>query len=80
MGARDEVRAGAREDTSQGDSRMLAEGHSILELIPASRISNKKKMGTLGGRGEEGDRGEKGYVRNKLGGKQQWDPGSSTET
>ena len=78
--AQDKEGAGAREDTSQGDSGMLAEGHTILELIPASRTSNNEnKMGTLGGGGEEGDRGEKGYVQNKLGGKQQWDPGSSKE-
>ena len=68
VGAEDEVGAGAKS----------AEGDDILEEIPTPKSSQKqKKMGTTGGREGGRPRGEKGYRSKGLGGKLQWDPGSS---
>ena len=75
MGARDEVDAGAEEETSQGDWEVSAEGHGILKEYPAPKYSANKKQ-----KGPEGvgkPRGEKGLLSKEMGGKQQWDPGSS---
>ena len=78
MGAWDEVGAGAKEEISLGDLEVPAEGHNILEEILAPISSeNEQQMGAMGG-GEGGwPRGEKGLWSRKMGGKQQWDPGSS---
>ena len=74
VGALDEVEAKARDDTSQGDSEVLAEGNHIRKWNPASKTSESEN-GPAGGR-EGGSRGEQGCGLEKQGGKQQWDPGS----
>ena len=81
VGAVDEVGIDTREGTSQGDSRVPAEGNSILELIPASvNYKKKKQMGACGGGGES--RGEKGYkvLITETKTEKQWDPGSRKDS
>ena len=74
MGARDEVEAGAEEETSQGDWEVSAEGHGILQEIPApSKYSDKKQKGP---EGVGKPRDEKGLRSKEMGGMQLWDPGS----
>ena len=74
----DEVGAGVKEETSQGDLEVPAEGHNILEEILAPKsLEKEQQLGAMGGREGGQSRGEKGLRSRKMGGKQQWDPGSS---
>ena len=75
VGAEDEVGAGAEEETSQGDWEVPAEGHVILEEIPAPTNSQNKKKMRAEGVGKSRD--EKGLRSREMGGMQLWDPGSS---
>ena len=49
MGAGDEVGAGARDETSQGNSEVSVGGKSILEENLTLKTSTKKQMGATGG-------------------------------
>ena len=80
-GAREEVEAGAEEETIQGGLGVPVNGHNILEEHPTrNNLEKKKQMGTRGGMEGGQSRGEKGYGARKMRGKQLWDPGSSQES
>ena len=75
----DEVRAGVKEESSQGDSDVSAEGKTrILESNLTLKTSeNKKEMGSTGGGEVREPRGKQGSNHKSLvKAEKQWDPGS----
>ena len=68
MVAWDEVGAGVKEETSQGDLEVPAEGHNLLEEILAPKsLEKEQQLGAMGGREVGQSRGEKGSMSRKHG-------------